>query len=308
MMLAGYLAMTITLLLWSGFFLSLRGGALSLLTPADIALTRFALPALILFPWVWKHRSTLIAVPKQYLLGMHIGCGIPYLLVASFGMENAPVADGSALIPGTLPLFVSAIAVLFFKQPLSAHRIIGLIILSLGITGFLFNSFNQYQPTLFHGHLFFLLGSIMWATFTICARVANLNALVSAGFISICSTVTLILLVGLDVLPSYLFSQPLSNWPYSELAVHTLVQGFGAGIIAAYTYLKAVTVLGAERSAVFGSATPALATLMAMFIFDEHPSAGILLSLGLVCIGSLIASNIFMKNDDSLLYQPPKHN
>jgi hypothetical protein len=31
------------------------------------------------------------------------------------------------------------------------------------------------------------------------------------------------------------------------------------------------------------------------------------LALGSICIGSLVASNIFMRNDQSMQYQPPSH-
>ncbi|MCG6507370.1 EamA family transporter, partial [Vibrio parahaemolyticus] len=77
--------------------------------------------------------------------------------------------------------------------------------------------------------------------------------------------------------------------------------------IAAFTYLHAVTTLGAERSAAFGSATPAIATLLAIPVFGEIPTSMTWLGLGLVSCGSLIASNVFMKYDASLAYQPPQH-
>ena len=300
----GYLSITITLLIWASFFLSLKGGANSDLTPADIALTRFLIPALVLLPLIWKARSVIAEVPKRYLTGMFVGSGLPYLLVAGTAMQFVPVSHGSALVPGTLPLFVTGIAVLFFKQPLSQHRVVGLGLVLLGIVLFLGSSFNfEYTK----GHLLFLCGSLMWATFTISARVANLNALVSAGFISLCSTLLLLVLILTGTLPSHLMDTPIANWPYTELAVHSAVQGVGAGLIAAFTYLYAVNTLGAERSAAFGSATPAVATLLAIPLFNEIPDAMTWLALGSICIGSLVASNIFMRNDQSMQYQPPSH-
>ncbi len=122
----GYAAIITTLFLWSGFFLSLRGGAISDLQPADIALARFLIPAAVLLPFVLKSMNQIRAVPSKYLLGIIVGSGLPYLLIAGTAMHYAPVSHGSALIPGTLPLFVSAIAVLCYQQPLSQHRVIGL--------------------------------------------------------------------------------------------------------------------------------------------------------------------------------------
>lgn len=304
-MISGYLAMAATLLLWSGFFLSLRSGAHSELLTADIAFTRFVIPCLILLPIVIKSRKTIAAVPKRYLLGMFIGSGLPYLFVAGTGMSFAPVADGSALIPGTLPLFVSGIAILLFKQPLSSHRIFGLGLVIVGIGTFLSHSITNSSPQLLQGHLLFLTGSAMWAVFTICARVSDLNPLVASGLVSLMSLCSLLFLTLTGVLNSHLLTTELSSWPLQELLGHTLLQGVGAGLIAAFTYLHAISVLGAERTAAFGAATPAIATLLAMPIFAEQPSNTVWLALTLISLGSVIASNIFMKQDRSLHYQPP---
>ncbi|MEC7940854.1 MAG: DMT family transporter [Pseudomonadota bacterium] len=303
----GYLSIIVTLLIWASFFLSLKGGANSNLTPADIALTRFFIPALVLLPLVWKARNIVTTVPTRYLLGMFIGNGLPYLLVAGTAMQFVPVSHGSALVPGTLPLFVTGIAVLFFKQPLSRHRVAGLAMVLLGIMLFLGASLSSFNFEYTKGHMLFLCGSLMWAIFTISARVANLDALVSAGFISLCSTLLLLLLIVNGSLPSHLADTPIARWPFTELAVHSAVQGVGAGLIAAFTYLYAVKTLGAERSAAFGSATPAIATLLAIPLFGEIPDTLTWLTLGSICIGSLVASNIFMRNDQSMQYQPPTH-
>ncbi|MCG9681079.1 DMT family transporter [Vibrio sp. Isolate23] len=305
-MISGYLAMAATLLLWSGFFLSLRDGAHSDLTTADIALVRFLIPAIVLLPLVIKSKSVIKRVPKRYIMGMFLGCGLPYLLIVGAGMQLAPVSDGSALIPGTLPLFVSGIAVVLFKQPLSSHRILGLTLVVSGIAAFLYQGFSQPDSHLLKGYLLFLIGSLMWATFTICARVSSLNPLITAGFISLLSTLALPALIFSGNIDSYLFKTNVAEWPWKELAGHITLQGIGAGIVAAYTYLHAISVLGAERTAAFGAATPAIATLLAIVVFNEQPTVLGWFALGLICVGSLIASNVFMKQDASLLYQPPK--
>lgn len=304
----GYAAILITLLLWSGFFLSLKGGAISELQPADIALTRFLLPALVMLPFVFKHKGKIRSVPNKYLFGIVVGCGLPYLLVASTAMQYVPVSHGSALIPGTLPLFVSAIAVMCYRQPLSRHRVIGLCSVLLGIVTFLISNVDsQYNEAQLQGHLLLLLGSLMWAAFTISARVANLNAYVTAGFTAIISLAMLIVAVGFGWLESYLAKVPISQWPWQEVINHVILQGLGAGIIASFTFLYAVRTIGAEASAAFGSLTPAIATILAIPIFHEHPDIITWCALILVTCGSIVASNIFMKQDPSQTYSPPAH-
>ncbi len=95
----GYAAIITTLFLWSGFFLSLRGGAISNLLPADIALARFLIPAIVLLPFVLKSMDNIRAVPSKYLLGIVVGSGLPYLLVAGTAMHFAPVLATLLAIP-----------------------------------------------------------------------------------------------------------------------------------------------------------------------------------------------------------------
>ncbi|WP_017041417.1 DMT family transporter [Vibrio genomosp. F10] len=314
-MFKGYLSIFATVLLWSGFFLSLKGGAISSFTPADIAITRFLVPALVLFPVTFRARKQILSIPIRYLLGMIVGGGLPYLLIAGWAMQNATVSDGSALVPGTLPLFVSAIAVILFSQPLSEHRKVGLGLIIVGIGLFLWSGASENHPALLKGHLLFLVGSLMWATFTICARVSHLPALVCAGLISFVSFVLLALLIATGVIESSLLS-PLKHhslievardWPFRELLGHLLIQGFGIGLFASFTFLHAISILGAERTAAFGSLTPVVATLLAMVIFNETPQLLSCLGLVCICVGSIIASNVFIRQDASLSYQPPQH-
>lgn len=303
-MISGYLAMLTTLLLWAGFFLSLRASAHSDLTVADIALTRFILPSIILLPLVVNSWHLIKRIPARYLLGLFIGSGLPYFLVAANGMQLAPVSDGSTLIPGTLPLFVSAIAVLLFKQPLSSHRVIGLASICLGVGTFL--TYGAHSGSIF-GYVLFLCGSLMWATFTICARVSNIHPLVTAGLVSLASSVSLVILISIGTLDSYLFNHPVAEWPLSAVTTHVLLQGLGAGTFAAFTYLHAISKLGAERTAAFGAATPAIATALAVPLFSEQPSFTVMIAMSLICMGSLVASNIFLKADTSLDYRPPSY-
>ncbi|TOE78923.1 EamA family transporter [Vibrio parahaemolyticus] len=307
-MILGYAAILVTVLLWSGFFISLKGGAISALQPADIALVRFLVPSLILLPFVMKHKAALKAVPNKYLTGIVLGSGLPYLLVAGTAMHFAPVAHGSALIPGTLPLFVSAIAVLFYQQSLSHHRIIGLSTVLLGMFVFLLSNIGEeYNWSQLQGHAMFLVGSLMWAVFTISARVANLNAYVCAGFVAIVSLLMLIIAVGFGWIDSYLAVTPLSNWPWEELFSHAMLQGVGAGLIASFTFIYAIKIIGAEASAAFGSLTPVVATLLAVPIFGEQPDSLTWIALILVTCGSVVASQIFMKHELTQTYRPPLH-
>lgn len=301
-MISGYISIFTTVLLWSGFFLSIKGGTHSLLTPADMAMTRFILPAIILFPLVFRAREQILKVPFRCLITMFIGCGLPYLLVVSNGLKYANIVDASALIPGTLPLFVSSIAILLYKQPLTPHKKLGLLLISFGIFLFLLTSLSTSNNDLLYGQLIFLVASLLWSGFTISARIANLHPLVCAGFISLISSICLAILMLNQILDSYLINQPLMLWPWNEITGHTLIQGVGAGLLASFTYLHAINKLGAERTSAYAAATPITASLLAMVFFVERADITTWLILSMICLGGVIASNIFSQMNPFLFF------
>jgi drug/metabolite transporter (DMT)-like permease len=121
----GYLAAAGTVLIWSVYFLSLRLGALSPLGPLDITLFRYAVPGLVLLPLLLARRARIRAVNPLWLLGMVLGAGLPFFLLSVLGMGLAPVVQGSTLIPGTAPLFVSLLAAWVFGQRVPPWRRLG---------------------------------------------------------------------------------------------------------------------------------------------------------------------------------------
>ncbi len=134
--LLGMLAMGLTVTIWASLFISLRQASQSALTSGDIALLRF-LPAALLFGWLSRYRVRhIFAAPKRYLFAIAFGAGLPFYLLAATGMQFAPVADGASLIPGILPLFVSAIAWAVYGESLSIGRRLGISLIVLGIGAF----------------------------------------------------------------------------------------------------------------------------------------------------------------------------
>jgi len=114
--LLGYGAACVTVLIWSSYFLSLRFRARSPMGIFDLALFRFCIPGLILAHLLVKRRRRFMEVKFRYLLGIILGAGLPFFLLSAAAMKWTRVAEGSTLIPGAAPLFVTGIAVLIFKS------------------------------------------------------------------------------------------------------------------------------------------------------------------------------------------------
>ncbi|MFC6672457.1 EamA family transporter [Marinobacterium aestuariivivens] len=112
-------AMAATLLIWTGFLLSLRAGSQSALTSTDLALMRFGLPALVFMPLLWRGWPQFRRVRWRQALLLMLG-GLPFFYLISLGSQLAPAAHAGALVPGTAPLFVTGLAVLVFGEPFPA--------------------------------------------------------------------------------------------------------------------------------------------------------------------------------------------
>lgn len=282
----GYLAAAGTVLIWSVYFLSLRLGALSPLGPLDITLFRYAVPGLVLLPLLLARRARIRAVNPLWLLGMVLGAGLPFFLLSVLGMGLAPVVQGSTLIPGTAPLFVSLLAAWVFGQRVPPWRRLGLATVLAGVLCLLWQGLGE-GGALGLGQGLFLLCSLLWALFTICVRQSGLRPLEVAAVVTVPNGALVAAWLLLGQVPLTLSQVPVQEW-LVQLLVQGLVVGLGAGFLFGY----AIGRLGAEISAAIGSLTPVCATLLAWCWLGEHIAPLTGLGLGLVTLGVIGASGL----------------
>jgi len=288
---AGVLALGLTVFVWAGFFLSLRAGAKAALPVGEIAAFRFLPAAICFLPVLWQRWRKILAVPWPLLMVIVCGAGMPYFLVAGTGMRLASVADGSTLVPGTLPVFVSLLAFFFLGQKITSTRRNGLLLISGGVLLMLLFSVNHAAATLLQGYALFLFGSLLWAGFTLALRRSGLEALEGAAVVTYGSIPLLIL----DLLLS---REPLQihHLPFDVIAMQMILEGVGVGLVATISYAYAVARLGADRAAIAGSLTPVVATLFAVPFFGEVPPASSIFGMAMIIGGVTLANNRGTRN------------
>jgi drug/metabolite transporter (DMT)-like permease len=286
----GMPALVVTFLIWAGFFISLRQAAQSSLMLADVALIRFGLAALILLPFTIKQMPAYRQVKKRYLFGLFVGSGLPYFLIAGTGMRFASVAEGSTLIPGLIPLFVSGIAVIFYREKLSKARQLGLMLIAVGASIMVGFTLLDLESGHWRGHLIFILCALLWAYFTVSMRMAGLKPLQATSFILWSSFTVLVPLVLIGV-----FDTNLVNSDASDIWFQVIVQGLGVGFIASITYTYAISKLGAEVSAALGSLTPVIASIIAIPVLGEAIDLYSIIGMALIMFGVVCASGVVEK-------------
>lgn len=270
---------------WSGYFLSLRAGAVTPISTYEIALLRFGLPGLILLPVFIRNWQQIRRVPVIYLLGMLIGGGLPFFWLGAMGMQLGQVAEGSTLIPGVAPLFVTMMAVLIFNQPLSGWRLAGLILIFSGVIAFVANSVagNTHVSAI----VLFLSASFFWALFALSIRQCGLSPLVAASTVAV-PTGSVLLLAGLIM-------QPVLGWfqlTLEQQLGQLVAQGLGAGLASGLLFAFAISRLGAEVTSAIGSLTPVAASVIAYLWFGEEVTLMIIGGITLISLGVVLASGM----------------
>ncbi|TYL46718.1 DMT family transporter [Marinomonas sp. IMCC 4694] len=277
----------VTACIWASWLVSVKIGVQSALTTFDLALMRYLMAGMILLPFLYRARRLLLTVPKWTLFGIVFGAGVPFFFLSSTGMHYAPVSHAGLLIPGTFPLFVSAIAVVVFKESLSRIRLLGLFAIMVGVVALLLISLWSLEGEVWKGDLWFIGSSFFFAVYTVSLRVAGLPPLAATGLLGLVSTLFLLILLATGVVTSGM-NLVSTDTLIGQFFIQSVLVGLGSG----FSYGYAINVLGAERTAAMGALTPVLASLLAIPLLDEPIGIAAAFGLCFVCLGVVFASGM----------------
>jgi drug/metabolite transporter (DMT)-like permease len=276
--------------IWVGWIVLTRYGVTTSLSPFDITALRFACAGLLLLPIVVKQGWGLRMVGIKTWLVICVGAGVPYVLIASGGLQFAPAAHAGALIPGTMPLWAALLAMIFLHEKISGPRRMGLLLIPVGIVIFVGAGLTNFATGHWRGHLLFLTAAICWASFTAAMRGASLK-----GFTALHAAAVVSVVSALWYLPVYWFFLPhrIAEAPMSAIVIQTIYQGIFVSIISLFAYAKAVSILGASLGSSFASLVPVLAMLAAIPLLGEMPRALDYIGIAAVTLGVFLSSGAY---------------
>jgi drug/metabolite transporter (DMT)-like permease len=283
-MIVGWLSLLLAVIVWAGFALSMRAIGRSPLSTADVALIRFAVPAILLLPLLPSRLARLRIVPWPAATAVATGAGLPFFLLAAAGGRSSSAAHVSALIAGTTPLAVALLAMLLWREVPRRHRLFGLLAIMAGVS-FLVAGLSSTGPSEVYGVTLLLAASVLWGAYTLGLRRAKLDPL---GCIMLITYPSLLVLLSLRAIG--VFETHLSTVSLTDIMPFVVVQGIGVGLLSSYAYSLAVSRLGSTRCATVGALAPVLTTGLAVPLLNEVPSW---LSLLGVCV---ITFGIFVSN------------
>jgi drug/metabolite transporter (DMT)-like permease len=277
-------ALAATIVLWSSFALSAKGIGASSLTTVDVALIRFLTPVVLLIPWVLRTVRALRRERPGAVLLLLIG-GLPHYLLFAFGAHLTTAGLTGLLVPGTVPLFITAIVFLAWRSRIRRWQ---LLALGAIVTGVAASAFQATTATTIAGIGVLLAGGLAWALFTIGLRRTQLDPI---GVVVLICAPSALAAAGLAVsglMPSSL-ADGTAKLP--DVLMFTALQGVGTGLLSTLCYAYAVRALGSSISAATGAMSPVLTAVVAVPLFGEHITPVLAVALTLIVVG-VIAFNL----------------
>ncbi|WP_308159797.1 DMT family transporter [Arthrobacter sp. ISL-5] len=271
-------ALAATVVLWSSFALSAKGIGASSLTTIDVALIRFLTPAVLLSPWIPRTVRALRRERPGALLLLLIG-GLPHFLLFAFGAHLTTAGLTGLLVPGTVPLFVTAIAFIAWRSSIPGRQ---LLALGAIVTGVAASAFQATTATTVAGIGVLLAGGLAWALFTIGLRRTQLDPI---GVVVLICAPSALAAAGLAIsglMPSHL-TDGTAKLP--DVLLFTALQGVGTGLLSTLCYAYAVRSLGSNISAATGAMSPVLTAVVAVPLFGEHVTPTLAVALSLIVAG-----------------------
>lgn len=288
--LIGYLAIAVTIAIWSAWIVYTRQAVSHALPIPVVALMRMLIPAVVLLPVIW--RMGVFGRGHHLALFFCIcGAGLPHIFLSATGLKYASSSDFSALVPGTMPIFVAILAAVLFKERFGWLRTAGLVGCLFGVVAIAQRSLFAADGGANFGHMLFLTAAFNYSGFTLAFRRSGLTPIEVTALIAFWSC---LIVLPFSLMPTL---ELAFNGHIGDLVFQAILQGVLSNLIALVTYSEAVQRLGASKAAAFVALVPVVATLLAIPVLGEHPDAAGILGVVLTSLGVLMASGVLATSE-----------
>ena len=276
--------------IWSGNFIVAKDVS-GKIPPIALNFYRWLMASIILFPFAirifiaeWK----LLKRSWQYLFWSAL-TGVTLFNSFVYIGAHYTTAINLALIGTTSsPIMAIVLARIFLKEKIGWSKLAGMALCIGGVLFLLSKGDFQNLASLHFGEgdLWMLLAAFCFAAYNTLVKKKPAALSPPSFLLAIFSLGTLLLL------PFFIWEgmrEPPVQWN-GELALAILFLGLGASVICFLIWNKAIGILGAGRTALFGNLIPVFSSMEAVFLLNEKISYVHLISFILVVTGLLIAN------------------
>lgn len=284
--------------IWAVYTVLARLGIKAGLSPLDLTLLRFTPGALVMLPFVlhWGLRG-LAGIGWRRGLVLAAVSGPLFSLLMMSGFAHAPLTHGAVIAPACQMLTGIVLSAWLAREPVTRPTIAGAVFVLLGLAFMGGDALlHDAGGTVLLGDALFAAAGCSWGLFGALSRRWRVDAVRVTG--------VAVVLAFAMYLPLYLAltdTRALQAAAPGFVALQVLAHGIGAGLVAVLAYSRAVVLLGPGRAAFFGAMVPGAASLLAIPVLGEVPTALQVAGLVAVIAGLLLAFGALR-----LLLQPRK--
>lgn len=271
--------------IWTGFILVSKAGALAALALPDMMIVRFGTAFILFFPFIWQHRKTILQW-RMFVLGS-IG-GLAYALSVFNGFQHAPATHAALLLPGLMPIMIAIFAYFLAGERHTVASWVGILVSSSGILALLTETMLS-DASYWLGDISFVIACVFWGIFTVLLRRWK--------FAPWQATLGIIAVTTLLFAPVYILFLPhhLTEASWEMIGLQAFYQGVMATTVQMVFYGRAVHILGATKMGGLMALVPVFASVLAVPLFGEHWTLGLIIALILILTGTLIGNVPFSK-------------
>lgn len=261
-MIVGFCFGLVASLIWGCWPVISKWAQIHAINATEITLLRFFVSGIILCP-VLFYLSVSWRTVLTKGVALSIGAGLPYVWLAMQGIERSSSAHFGIIAPSCMLIFSTLGGVFFLSETISYQRLLGVLLIVLGVFLVGFQSFMMMNKDVLIGDLMCVGCGALWASFTLLSKYWRLNSWVATAMVSVVS--------GVFCLPIYAFNvnELFVHTSGSSIFIHGLFQGILVAILALFCYSKSVSLLGAAKGAVFAALVPPFALCLGVLILNE---------------------------------------
>jgi drug/metabolite transporter (DMT)-like permease len=280
-LLIGVLCGASAALCWAAGFVVAKHGITIGFSPAELAFHRFFWSGLILMPLGLRAGfANLGGMGWRRGLIVSVLAGPPQAFTAYTGFILVPLGHGTTVQPATAALAGLILASLVLHETMTTVRKIGAIAIVAGLLIYGAESFTTTGSHGVAGDLLFVTAGIFWATFGMLLRLWQIHGMRAIGVVA-----TLSILIYLPIYFVIYGWHDFFVHGAAETWLQIVTQGLIAGVLPIYLYARAVTLLGAGRTATFTALVPVFGAVIGVAALGIVPSVAQIVGMAVVLIG-----------------------
>ena len=284
-----YVLLITSMALWGGTWVAGRVLAQSI-HPMSAAFLRFALASALLVLMCCRAEGRMPRLRREQILPvMFLGATGVFIYSYFFFTGLQTIAAGrAALIVASIPVCISVISAIFYKEKFGPVRIIGALTSLVGVSVVIAdgNPLLLLSGGVSHGD-FMILGCVAsWTAYSLGGRAVmkTVLPLTAVAWSSLFGTIMLFpaALMG-GLMEDLVRARPI-DW------VCIVYLGALATALAYFWYYQAISVIGASRAGIFINTVPVFAMLMGFLLLGEP------VHLSLVTGGLMVVTGVYLTN------------